>query len=70
VLFSSLRGAIAYLGPVEAHNPHQGLGAKDHGVDMPKEGKACYDPHKVNKDYGGKRDVTCALGVVGIKVQE
>ena len=56
-LFSSLRGAVAYLCAVEAYNPHQGLGSKEHGVDVPKEGQTCHNPHHVNKDHGGEGDV-------------
>jgi hypothetical protein len=37
---------------------------------MPEEGKACHDPHYVNKDDGRKGDVACAPSVVGIKAEE
>ena len=37
---------------------------------MPKERKACHDPHYVNKDYSGEADVACALGVLGVKPHE
>ena len=46
-----------FFSAVEAHNPHKGLGSQEHGVDMPKEGKTCHDPHHVNKDHGRKGDV-------------
>ena len=46
------------------------MGVEDHTGHMPKERKACHDPHELDKDDGGEGDVACALSVVGIKVQE